>query len=172
MNVESLVRNLIQVGQVNSVDPETGTVTVIRPDKDNAITDNIPLLNFEYNMPSVGDQVVCIFLGNGLEQGFCLGSFYSNVSPPPVTDQHVYRKQLDDDAYIEYSKSSKVLTVQSGGTVTVDADSVLIGSSGAGESVPLGDQLKSWLDSHTHSNSGAGSPSSSSPAPSQKVKVE
>ncbi len=61
MKTEKIVRNLIQVGQVNSINPSQGTVTVLRPDKDNSITSDIPLLNAEYNMPQVGEQVYASF---------------------------------------------------------------------------------------------------------------
>jgi len=114
-----IARNMIRVGLVNSIDPVKGTVKVFFPDKDNTVSSDLPLLSFEYNIPSVGDQVVCLFLGNGLERGFCLGSFYSDISPPPVTSENVYRKQFDDGTYIEYNKSNKTLQVASSKPITL-----------------------------------------------------
>src|SRR5690606_14646915 len=144
-----LARNLIRVGQVNSVDPGKGTVRVLFEDKDNLISDDIPLLNFEYNMPKVGDQVLCVFLGNGLDQGFCLGSFYSEISPPPANNKDIFMKKLDEDTKIEYNKQTKSLKVTTkevqiyvqDGKVTVKADEILLGD-GAEEGVPLGIHLK------------------------------
>jgi phage baseplate assembly protein gpV len=78
-----IARNLIKVGLVNSRDTNKGTVKVLFPDKDNTVSNDLPILSC-VNMPNVGEQVLCLFLGNGLEEGFCLGSFYSQVNLPPV----------------------------------------------------------------------------------------
>lgn len=182
-----LVRNIVRVGVINSINPQEGTVKVLFPDKDDIVSDNLPLLNHEYNMPNIGDQVICLFLGNGLEQGFCLGSFYSSVLKPPATNENIYKKKLDNATFVEYDKESKVLKVNveeveikiNKGKVTVKADEILLGDN-ATEGIPLGNQLKNWLDNHTHSyswNDGSGSsttsaPSYSSPTPSEVVKVK
>ena len=52
-----LARNLVKVGQVSSIDPEKGTIKVLFPDKDNIVSDDIPMLHFEYHMPDIEDQV-------------------------------------------------------------------------------------------------------------------
>lgn len=176
-----ILQNMIRVGQVNSVKAEKGTVQVLFEDKDDAVSHDLPLLNFEYHMPEVGDQVICLFLANGIEQGFCLGSFHSDVAPPPADKAYIYKKMLDNDTYIEYNKQTKHLKViveevnihVNQGKVTVKADEILLGD-GASEDVPLGNQLKQWLDNHTHPtpNGESGSPSSSSPSPSGVVKVK
>lgn len=65
--------------------------------------------------------------------------------------------------------------VSSGDAIFTLATKLLLGSSGASEGVPLGNQLKSWLDNHTHpgdSGGTTGAPNSSSPSPSTKVFVE
>lgn len=77
-----IARNLIRVGLVNSSNPNKGTVKVLFPDKDNIVSNDLPMLSFISHMPSVGEQVLCLFLGNGLEEGFCLGSFYSQINLP------------------------------------------------------------------------------------------
>ncbi|MBP1924588.1 phage baseplate assembly protein gpV [Sedimentibacter acidaminivorans] len=70
-----LVKNIIKVGQVSSINFNKSSVKVTFPDKDNIVSNYLPILNPGYYIPKIGDQVVCIFLGNGIEQGFCLGSF-------------------------------------------------------------------------------------------------
>ncbi|WP_163538310.1 phage baseplate assembly protein V [Gracilibacillus sp. YIM 98692] len=182
----NLAKNMIRVGQVNNVYPSDGKIDVLFADKDEVAT-KIPLLNHEYHMPNVEEPVLCLFLGNGMEQGFCLGSFYSEVTPTPVNDKNIYRKQLDDDTYLEYNKQQKVLKVNveqvdiqvRNGRVTINADEVLLGTN-ASEGVPLGNQLKQWLDNHTHDyswtdaagNDQTSKPNSPSPSVSEKVKVE
>lgn len=58
------------------------------------------------------------------------------------------------------------------GAAVIESPMILLGSEEAAEGVPLGTQLKTWLDGHTHSASGAGPPSAPSPDPSKKVKLE
>ncbi|MGO4890285.1 hypothetical protein ACJ2A9_21260 [Anaerobacillus sp. MEB173] len=70
----ALVRNIIKVGQVNSINMNMGTVRVLFEDRDNSISNDLPVLNSS-PMPIVGQQVVCVFLGNAIKDGFCLGGF-------------------------------------------------------------------------------------------------
>lgn len=42
-----------------------------------------------FDLPDVGDQVLCLFLGNGLEEGFVLGSMYGAQTPPRVERRQV-----------------------------------------------------------------------------------
>lgn len=64
----------IRVGVVSSVDLDQHTVRVLFPDLDNQVSSNLEVLRD--GMPNIDETVVCIFLGNGLESGFCLGSPY------------------------------------------------------------------------------------------------
>lgn len=70
--------------------------------------------------------------------------------------------------------SSKVVIGANGDITIESAGNVKLGSANASEGVPLGDQLKTWLDNHTHPtpNGTSGAPNSASPTPSQGVKVE
>ncbi|WP_100406678.1 hypothetical protein [Bacillus solitudinis] len=81
MDAMTLARNLIRVGRVNSRNLNNGTVEVIFPDKDNLVSSPLPVLE-SVTFPSVNDQVLCVFQGNALEQGYCLGRFYSRENPP------------------------------------------------------------------------------------------
>ncbi|SFP11444.1 hypothetical protein [Salibacterium halotolerans] len=182
-----IARNLVRVGEVSSVDDESGMVEVLFRDRDNMVSAPLPLLSFEYNMPVPGDSVACLFMGNGLENGFCIGKYYSEKNKPTEQDKNIYRKQLDDNVYVRYDKTQKDLKVivdsvelkVQGGSVTVSAEEVQLGEN-AEDGIPLGKQLKQWLDNHTHpiswTNSGGSGdsspPSTSSPSPSEKVKVE
>jgi phage baseplate assembly protein gpV len=186
MDPLKLVRNIVRVGRVNTIDEAKGTVQVLFQDRDNLISGDLPLLNFEYHMPDIGDQVVCIFLGNGIEQGYCLGSFYSNVSPTPVANKNIYKKKIDDNVNFTYNKVTKSLEVNvesvqihvQNGKATIKANEILLGD-GATEGTPLGKTLKEWLDNHTHEyswtdtgGSGTTGKPSPSPQPSTVVKVK
>lgn len=84
-----------------------------------------------------------------------------------------------EDLIIATEDFSTKIVVQENGEIIIQGGKVFLGSESAVEGVPLGDTLKSWLDSHTHpytwSSSGGGGdtspPTSSSPAPSQVVKT-
>ena len=87
--MQGKLNNLIRTGIVSSMNGAQATVRVTFGDKDDLVSADLPVLqqgNGSYWMPVKGDQVVCLFLANGLEQGFCLGSFYSNPQPPPSSD--------------------------------------------------------------------------------------
>lgn len=75
---------------------------------------------------------------------------------------------------ITYNKNSSytsVISVKQSGDIILKSNSkVYLGSDSASEGVPLGTQLKTWLDSHTHGSGSA--PDSESPSPSEKVVVE
>lgn len=114
-----IARNLIRVGIINSVNPSRGTVDVLFEDKDNQIISDLPLLATEYDMPRVGEQALCLFLGNDIEQGFCLKTFYSEIYPPPVSNQNIYQKRFDDGTFIEYRKNTKELSIQSPNPLTI-----------------------------------------------------
>lgn len=76
-------------------------------------------------MPDVGEQVLCVFLPIGLEQGFVLGSFYSQVDPPPASGSDTTHVTFGDGSSFEYNRKKHSLDITvKGGEVTVKADKV------------------------------------------------
>lgn len=141
------LKNLLRVGTVSSVSYDTGCVRVCFEDQDDIVTDDIPMLGFEYEMPNVGEMVACVFLGNGLAKGFCLGRYFYDSFLPGESGENIYYKEFLQDAYMKYDKSSKTFTISAenivfdgnvtiNGTLTVSGDATISG--------------KSFL-SHTHS---------------------
>ncbi len=53
------------------------SLCVIVPAKDNTVSAYIPLLANMAQLPQVGQPVACIFEGEGLEKGICLGLYYN-----------------------------------------------------------------------------------------------
>lgn len=89
------LRDYIRVGEVSSIDPARHTARVAFPDDDGAVSYDLPVLcrnsleNSDYAMPDVGEDVLCVFLPGGAEDGFILGSFYAGeVMPPTVLPDH------------------------------------------------------------------------------------
>lgn len=110
--MDNKLRNLVRIGQVSSIDDAKCTIKVKFNDKDDMISDDIPYFSFEYNLPNIKDYVACIFLGNGLQSGFCLGKYYGEDNPPPVQDKDIYYKDFFGEASLQYDKNTKTLTIK------------------------------------------------------------
>jgi phage baseplate assembly protein gpV len=106
------MNDLIRRGTVTSVNYIEGTVKIVQEDRDNAVSFDLPLLSFEYNPPAVGDMVVAVFLSNDSTQGFILGKPFNTNNPPKNGDKNIIRKDYDVDAFIEYDKRTKTLTIK------------------------------------------------------------
>ncbi|MDR2946280.1 MAG: phage baseplate assembly protein V [Candidatus Adiutrix sp.] len=59
-----------------------------------------------YDLPDVGDQVLCLFLPFGKEVGFVLGCMYSEAGPPPVTSGDKTHREFKDGTTMEYDRDS------------------------------------------------------------------
>jgi phage baseplate assembly protein V len=113
-----ILKNMIRIGNVSTIDYNRGAVKVTFPDKDDIVSDFLPYLSFEYNMPKVGDTVLCVFLPNGISKGFCLGQPYSLKNMPKQPGPQYYYKNIYDEAFYQYDKNSK--------TLTIDADNIVL----------------------------------------------
>ena len=105
------LKNLIRIGTVSSVNYPDGKLRVMFDDQNKIVTDEIPMLSFEYEMPAVGEKVVCLFFGNGLSKGVCLGRYNYNKEKPVESGKDIYFKRLMKDASIKYDRASKTLTI-------------------------------------------------------------
>ncbi|WP_121614797.1 hypothetical protein [Virgibacillus halodenitrificans] len=81
MDAYRLARNLIRVGKVHARKTQNGTVQVLFEDRDDFVSNDLPVLKSS-PFPNIGETVVCVFLGNAIEDGFCLGPFYEEYNPP------------------------------------------------------------------------------------------
>lgn len=106
------MKDCIRRGTVESINYQNGTVKIVQEDRDNAVSFDLPLMSFEYNPPDIGDMVIAIFLPNDSTQGFILGKPYNNSNRPVNGRKNIIRKDYDVDAFIEYDKDSKTLTIQ------------------------------------------------------------
>lgn len=104
----------IEEGTVVSVFPERATVKV-QKEQSGIISDELPVIfrgtlkNKEFSMPSIGEQVVCVF-GTG-SVGYVLGAIFSEVDTPPVTEAHKHYFQFEDGASFEYDTHTHELNV-------------------------------------------------------------
>lgn len=115
-SLEKTVNQIVRVGIVTATYPARATVRVKLPDADGVITSELPVLfkktldDKTYAMPDVDEQVLCVFLPNGLEQGFVLGSMYSQVDTVPVASQDKWHTKFKDGTYLEYDRKTHKLT--------------------------------------------------------------
>lgn len=132
--VRSVMESTVRVGVVSSSDPSRGTVRVELPDDNNLVSFDLRVLvrkthrDKDYWMPDVGDQVLCLFLPFGLEQGFILGAFYSGPDAVPVSSQDKRHVLFEDGTWLEYDRANHTLSGHIKGKVdaiTVDQDAVL-----------------------------------------------
>lgn len=109
-------------GRISSVDKNKGYVKVVIPRENNSVTNWLPLLSFEYDMPEP-EALVAVILNKNLD-GICLGKIFSN-SQPPAADEGYYKEidgvkirktqkngfeiAFEDGAYISYK--NKILTL-------------------------------------------------------------
>lgn len=125
----NVIKNLIRLGVVSSKNPSTMTVRVVFDGKENLVSAELPVLNRgsqqvkDYWLPDVGEQVVCLFLpnsnGNGVNEGYVLGSHFSTQDAPVKTGDGIRRIDFGDGSYVEHDRSSGNLTIHATGVVTI-----------------------------------------------------
>lgn len=119
--------SIIRLGEVSSVNAEKGTACVVFDDDDGVVSAELPVLhrntfsNKDYAMPDVGEDVLCLFLPNGLEDGFILGSIYAGEVTPPENTIDKRTVVFSDDTRVSYDRAEHVLTVSIGDT-TIEAN--------------------------------------------------
>jgi phage baseplate assembly protein V len=140
------LKNLIRIGTVSSVNYKEGKLRVCFEDQDKIVTDELPMLSFEYEMPDVGEPVLCLFLGNGITNGFCLGRYYYDGDPPMQWGQNIYFKRFLKDATQRYDSTAKTMTFTANkfvfnGDVTIHGNLVVSGSINAGGDIDSGGNM-------------------------------
>lgn len=124
--ITDLMAQMIRVGFVNARQPEKMRVKVTVPDTTGAelVTDFLPVLcpraceDMQYDLPDVGDQVLCLFLPYGREQGFVIGAMYGKQSPPVQSGDKWHRK-FKDGTYVEYDREQHKLVADVKGDVEI-----------------------------------------------------
>ena len=92
-NWQERLNSIIRIGEVSSVDYSRGTARVVFDDEDSAVSFDLPVLhtntfaNKDYALPDVGEDVLCLFLPSGPEEGFILGSFYAGEIELPEANK-------------------------------------------------------------------------------------
>jgi phage baseplate assembly protein V len=117
--------DLIKIGEVSSVDPEKCTARVVFDDEDSLVSYDLQILqrntyeNQDYQMVHPGEDVVCLFLGPGQEDGFIIGSLYAGEIKPPEASLDRRTVVFSDDTRVCYDRHEHKLTVTIEGTEIV-----------------------------------------------------
>lgn len=125
------INDLIRIGEVSSINPKKGTARVVFDDDDGTVSFDLPILQRntfatkDFNSVNVGEDVLCLFLPTGPEEGFIIGSFYAGEIELPESDENKRTTLFKDGTRISYDMAAHVLTAIIEGTVlTADRKNV------------------------------------------------
>lgn len=103
----------VRLGNVSSIDYENGLCEVTYPDRDDTVTEMVPMLsNREYRMPEVDDLVVVLHPGDSPEDAVILGTIWNEKIKPAEGREKVFRKEYcneDGKAYRQFDASAREL---------------------------------------------------------------
>lgn len=111
MNIQAALKQIIRLGKVTAIFDETGYVQVTFFDREEEPRE-IPMFSFisEYNMPEMGDTVLCLFLPF-TPSGFCLGKWFSETNKPPANNRNIWFKSLRKKGAISFDDRTETLTI-------------------------------------------------------------
>ncbi|MFY0545448.1 hypothetical protein [Brevibacillus sp. H7] len=79
--MDGIMRNLIRVGFVSSVNSAIGAARVAFTDRSDVVSYELPVMKKAWPV-SPGEQVVCLFSAVGNADGYVLGAFHTEDDPP------------------------------------------------------------------------------------------
>lgn len=180
-DLNSRLSNIVRIGTVTSIKPDSQTARVVFEDRDNTESYDLFVMvknskeNKDDHMPDIDEEVLCVFLPIGIETGFIIGSYYSDQNAPPASTGDKRITKYKDGTTVSYDRTAHALDIripESGsvnitvnGPATIKAPTIDLGES-ALQPMVLGDNLatwiastlKPWLDSHTHGGAPPTSP--------------
>lgn len=132
-NITEILNSLIKIGEVSSVDYAKGTARVVFDDDDSLVSNDLQVLqkntikNKDYCMPDVGEDVVCLFLPSGTEEGFILGSVYAGDITPPESSGNKRTVEFSDNTKVSYDRETHTLSITIGATsITANGENVYV----------------------------------------------
>lgn len=131
------IRGLIRVGRVSSVNGSACSARVTFDDEDDLVSAELPVIvpcsrdNKAYWLPDIDTQVLCIFQphssGKGINDGYIVGAFYSEVDTPKESDETVKSIRFKDGSYVRYDGQGNIkinavgnIDIIAGGNITIN----------------------------------------------------
>ncbi len=128
-----LLSKLISICTVTKVDYKDGTVRVDMKER-GVISGSLQVLqrrtkeNKSYDMPEVGEEVLCLFLPqDNFITGFVIGGIYNNVDTTNLKDSNkgIKSYRWADGSFVKYNENTKKMEVNSVGEVEVTSGTVV-----------------------------------------------
>ncbi len=119
--------NIIKYGTVTEIKADTAQVKVAFKESGDVVSYYMPVLqsfagkNNAYIMPSVDDTVVCLISPRG-EAGVVVGSIYTGINKPLISDENKYNITFEDESSIEYDKKESILKADIKGSAEIIID--------------------------------------------------
>ena len=119
--------NIIKYGTVTEIKADTAQVKVSFKESNNIVSYYMPVLqafagkNNAYMLPSIDDVVVCLISPRG-DAGVVIGSIYTGINKPLITDENKYNITFEDETAIEYDKKESILKADIKGSAEIVID--------------------------------------------------
>lgn len=119
--------SFMRLGEVTSIDFAKAKVRVTFDDEDGMTSYWLPVMqrntiaNQDYWLPDIGEDVVCVFFGEGVEDGFVLGSIYAGDVKPPENNGDKRTVVFKDGTRVSYDRAQHRLDIAIAET-TLQAD--------------------------------------------------
>lgn len=120
--VLNTLQKSIRIGTVSSINPKDHTARIVFEDEGHNVSYDLPIIvpnsydNSDYRMPDINEDVLCLFLPDGIEDGFILGSWYAGEIKPPCDNPEIRRVKFKDGTTISYNRATHELDVVIEGT--------------------------------------------------------
>lgn len=111
MEGTELMKEIIRIGKISTIDYAKGTASVIFTDRSNEASPNFPFFSMFYEMPKVDDTVVVIMLPNSATKGFIIGVPFSAKRIPAKSGQGIFHKEFYDGTSILYNPETKNMEI-------------------------------------------------------------
>lgn len=117
MNTYNNLEDMIKVGIINEIDLKKSLYRVKFEQDDNVksywFQPLYPSTNKDktYFQYSLGEQVLVLMPYEGNQDGYIVGSMYSEKDKPPRLQEGIRYIQFEDGNYLQYDKNKKALTV-------------------------------------------------------------
>lgn len=109
--------SFMRLGEVTSIDYAKAKVRVTFDDEDGMTSNWLPVMqrntiaNQDYWLPDIGEDVVCVFFGEGAEDGFVLGSIYAGDVKPPENNGDKRTVVFKDGTRVSYDRAQHHLDI-------------------------------------------------------------
>lgn len=128
--MSELAQQMFRVGQIQSRSPESMTVRVAFDELDGMVSEPMQILSplsgnaKHYYLPDEGEHVLCLFLGNGLQEGFVLGSFYTAGNMPPEKNGDLLSTKTIRNDYAVFDRKNGKGSLYSKSGIDLDSQKV------------------------------------------------